>query len=197
MLRTGPLLTGKDVNYSVEAVWNRFNEPLERFIRKRVSDEDMAADLLQDVYVKIHTNIDTLRDTDRLKSWIYQIARNTIYDYYRTRKPHVEIPDELAMPDADDDTSARLAESLLSMIEELPDEYQVALRLTELEGLTQQELAARTGLSLSGAKSRVQRGRKMLREMLLACCHFEFDRHGKVIDYYPECQCCAEVRCAN
>jgi RNA polymerase sigma-70 factor (ECF subfamily) len=83
------------------------------------------------------------------------------------------------------------------MIEELPDEYQVALRLTELEGLTQQELAARTGLSLSGAKSRVQRGRKMLREMLLACCHFEFDRHGKVIDYYPECQCCSEVRCAN
>jgi RNA polymerase sigma-70 factor, ECF subfamily len=197
MLRTSLLLTGEDVNYSVEMVWKTFNEPLERFIRKRVPDEDMAADLLQDVYVKIHTKMDTLRDTDRLQSWIYQIARNTVYDYYRTRKSHLEIPDELAMLDADDDTSARLAEGLRSMIEELPDEYQVALRLTELEGLTQQELAARTGLSLSGAKSRVQRGRKMLREMLLACCHFEFDRHGKVIDYYPECQCCSEVRCAN
>jgi RNA polymerase sigma-70 factor (ECF subfamily) len=197
MLRTGLLLTGKDMNYSVEMIWKTFNEPLERFIRRRVPDEDMAADLLQDVYVKIHTNMDTLRDTDRLQSWIYQIARNTVYDYYRTRKAHLEIPEELAMPDADDDTSARLAEGLRSMIEELPDEYQVALRLTELEGLTQQELAARTGLSLSGAKSRVQRGRKMLREMLLACCHFEFDRHGKVIDYYPECQCCSEVRCAN
>lgn len=185
------------MDYSVEIIWKTFNEPLERFIRKRVSDEDMAADLLQDVYVKIHTNMDTLHDTDRLQSWIYQIARNTVTDYYRTRKAYLQIPDELAMPDADDDTSARLAEGLRSMIEDLPDEYEVAVRLTELEGLTQQELADRTGLSLSGAKSRVQRGRKMLREMLLACCHFEFDRHGKVIDYYPECQCCSEVRCAN
>jgi len=194
------MLTGDGMDYSVEMVWKMFNQPLERFIRRRVPDEDIAADLLQDVYVKIHTNMDTLRDTDRLQSWIYQIARNTVYDYYRTRKSHLELPDEMAMPEidnADNDTSARLAEGLRSMIEELPDEYQVALRLTELEGISQQELAARTGLSLSGAKSRVQRGRKMLREMLLACCHFEFDRHGKVIDYYPECQCCSEVRCAN
>ena len=200
MLQTRLQLMGESMNYSVETVWNTFNEPLERFIRKRVSDEDIAADLLQDVYVKIHTNIATLRDTDRLQSWLYQIARNTVYDYYRTRKSHVEIPDELTMPEIDnatDDISARLAQGLRSMIEYLPDEYQEALRLTELEGITQQELAARTGLSLSGAKSRVQRGRKMLREMLLACCHFEFDRHGKVIDYSPECQCCSASRCAN
>src|SRR5262249_28768354 len=99
MLRTR-LLRG--MNCSVEMVWNKFNEPLERFIRKRVPDEDIA-DLLQDVYVKIHTNMYTLRDTDRLQSWIYQIARNTVTDYYRTRKSYLEIPDELAMPDADDD----------------------------------------------------------------------------------------------
>src|SRR5690348_6982971 len=119
MLRTGHLLTGEGMYYSVEMVWKMFNEPLERFIRKRVSDEDIAADLLQDVYVKIHTNMDTLHDTDRLQSWIYQIARNTVTDYYRTRKAYLQIPDELAVPDADDDTSARLAEGLRSMIEDL------------------------------------------------------------------------------
>ncbi len=185
---------------SVEIIWKTFNTPLERFIRKRVSDEQIAADLLQDVYIKIHTHVDTLHDHDRLESWVYQIARNTVYDFYRTQKSNVEISDILAAPDsieADDDITERLAESLSSMIDCLPQEYQEALRLTEFEGLTQQELAERMGLSLSGAKSRVQRGRKMLREMLLACCHFEFDRRGKVIDYYPHCQCCADGACDN
>lgn len=188
------------MNYSVEMVWNTFNAPLERYIRKRVSDEHIAADLLQDVYVKIHTHIDMLRDDERLQAWVYQIARNTIYDHYRTQKPNAEMSDTLAAPDTveiTDDTAARLAASLHSMIDCLPEEYQVALRLTELEGITQQELATRLGLSLSGAKSRVQRGRKMLREVLLACCHFEFDRLGKVIDYYPRCQCCSDNTCAN
>jgi RNA polymerase sigma-70 factor (ECF subfamily) len=99
--------------------------------------------------------------------------------------------------EADEDIEARLAASLRSMIDCLPEEYREALILTEFEGITQQELAQRLGLSLSGAKSRVQRGRKMLREMLLACCHFEFDRLGKVIDYYPHCQCCADGACEN
>ncbi|MEO8395349.1 MAG: RNA polymerase sigma factor SigZ, partial [Chloroflexota bacterium] len=165
------------MNASVETVWNSFNAPLERFIRSRVADPHIAADLLQDVYVKIHTHVDTLHDTDRLQAWVYQIARNTIYDHYRTQRPSIEISDTLAAPenDATDDITARLAESLQSMIDCLPEDYQVALRLSELEGITQRELATRLGLSLSGAKSRVQRGRKMLRETLLACCHFEFD----------------------
>lgn len=185
---------------STETIWKTFNTPLERFIRKRVSDEQMTADLLQDVYVKIHTHIDTLNNDERLESWVYQIARNTVYDFYRKQKPNVEISDILIAPDtveADEDVTERLAQSLRSMIECLPEEYQEALRLTEFEGLTQQELAERMGLSLSGAKSRVQRGRKILRETLLACCHFEFDRRGKVIDYYPHCQCCADGACES
>lgn len=183
---------------SVETIWNTFNTPLERFIRKRVSDEQTAADLLQDVYVKIHMHMDSLHDHERLESWVYQIARNTVYDFYRTRKSNVEINDSFIAPDTievDEDITERLAQSLHFMIDCLPEEYQEALRLTEFEGITQQELAERMGLSLSGAKSRVQRGRKMLREMLLACCHFEFDRLGKVIDYYPHCQCCADSAC--
>ena len=188
------------MTYSVESVWNSFNKPLERFIRKRVSDERMAADLLQDVYLKIHTRIDTLHDGDRLQSWVYQIARNTVYDYYRSRKSNVELLETVPAAETEepaDDVAARLAQSLRSMLTCLPEEYQEALRLSELEGITQQELATRTGLSLSGAKSRVQRGRKMLREMLLECCHFEFDRRGKVIDYHPHCECCSDSACAN
>jgi RNA polymerase sigma-70 factor, ECF subfamily len=176
------------MNYSVDMVWNAFHEPLERFIRKRVSDEQIAADLLQDVYIKVHTHIDMLRQEDRLQSWIYQIARNTIYDHYRSHKPALIVSETLAAPETietNDDFTPRLAHMVFSMIDYLPEEYQVALRLTELEGITQQELAQQLGLSLSGAKSRVQRGRKLLRTAVLTCCQLEFDRRGKVIDYCP------------
>ncbi|NWG17652.1 MAG: RNA polymerase sigma factor SigZ [Chloroflexi bacterium] len=179
----------------METIWTQFNAPLERFIRQRVPDVQAADDLLQDVYLKVHLNINTLRDDERLQSWVYQIARNAVYDYYRSRRPLDAISDEIAAPDdADDadDITRQLAESVRYMIELLPEGYREALLLADYDGLTQKELAERLGLSLSGAKSRVQRARRMLREMLLACCHFEFDRLGKVIDYYPHCDCCVD-----
>jgi len=77
------------------------------------------------------------------------------------------------------------------MVDSLPADYRQALLLTEYQGLTQRELAQKLGLSVSGAKSRVQRAREKLKAMLLDCCHFEFDRRGKVIDYQPNCACCA------
>jgi RNA polymerase sigma-70 factor (ECF subfamily) len=76
------------------------------------------------------------------------------------------------------------------MIERLPDHYRQAVMLSEIEGLKQREVAIKQGISLSGAKSRVQRGRKMLKEMLMAGCHFEFDHRGTVIDYQENGQYC-------
>jgi RNA polymerase sigma-70 factor, ECF subfamily len=88
-----------------------------------------------------------------------------------------------------------LIPSVKAMVDSLPDTYREALILTEYEGLTQRELAERLGLSLSGAKSRVQRAREKLKAMLLDCCHFEFDRLGKIIDYQPNCTCCTNQEC--
>jgi RNA polymerase sigma-70 factor (ECF subfamily) len=183
---------------TVEAVWDSLNGKLSRFIRSRIDDDAAADDVLQEVYLKIHLNLDSVRAHDRIESWVYQIARNAVHDYYRQRVPTAEIGEDIAVAeadDADDEIVRRLASSVRSMIDLMPDDYREALILTEYDGLTQAQLAQRLGISLSGAKSRVQRGRKMLREMLLACCHFQFDRLGKVLDYYPRCQCCAEGRC--
>jgi RNA polymerase sigma-70 factor (ECF subfamily) len=89
---------------------------------------------------------------------------------------------------------ARLAFSLRETAEELEEPYREALILTEYEGLTQAEYAARAGLSLSGAKSRVQRAREKLKQLLLDCCHFELDRRGGIIDFYPRCCRCDSGR---
>ncbi len=184
---------------TTEQIWEAFHPQLKHFILTRIPDEDNAEDILQEVFLKIHTHIDTLRDQEKLQSWLYQITRNTITDYYRTHKATVELSEALVLPvepEVEDDVVKELIPSVKAMVESLPDEYRQALLLTEHEGLTQRELADRLGLSLSGAKSRVQRAREKLKTMLLDCCHFEFDRLGKVIDYQPRCACCRNQECS-
>jgi RNA polymerase sigma-70 factor (ECF subfamily) len=177
----------------VEAVYNEFDAQLRRFIRRRVSDADAVEDILQEVYVRIHARIHTLRDKGKLQSWIYQIARHAVIDYYRSQKPAAELPEALPLLDDSDenDVVRELAPSVKAMINCLPEKYRQALLLTDYQGLTQKEVAERLGLSWSGAKSRVQRAREKLKDMLLDCCHFELDRRGNILSYQPRCACCA------
>jgi RNA polymerase sigma-70 factor (ECF subfamily) len=179
---------------TTERVWEEFHPKLKQFVLRRVPDEQSSEDIIQDVFLKIHTRIDTLRNEEKLQSWIYQIARNAIADYYREHRATSDLSDAtllLEEPAAEDDIVKELIPSIKAMVDSLPPDYREALLLTEYEGLTQRELAQRLGLSLSGAKSRVQRAREKLKTMLLDCCHFEFDRRGQVIDYQPKCSCCA------
>jgi RNA polymerase sigma-70 factor, ECF subfamily len=181
---------------TVEHIWHEFAEKLGQFIRARVSDPATAEDILQDVFVKIQRRLGQLQDPDKLQSWIYLIARNAVIDHYRTRKETVEVPETLpAQPAEDDPEIEGLKASFRRMIYSLPEPYRDALVLTELQGLTQKEMAERLGVSLSGAKSRVQRGREQLKEMLHECCTFEFDRRGRVLECQPRphggCQECS------
>jgi RNA polymerase sigma-70 factor, ECF subfamily len=178
---------------ALEPLWEQYCCRLLSFIRSRVADEAEADDILQEVFLRVHANLCCLPPPPRLEPWIYQITRNLIIDHYRRRRDLVEIPESLpAAPDLpEDDPEARLALSLAEMIEQLPERDRQALLLTEYQGLSQKELAEHLGISYSGAKSRVQRARTKLMELFLACCHFELDRRGRIIDYYARCCCCA------
>lgn len=183
---------------TTEHIWEEFHPRLKQFIRTRIPDEHNVEDILQDVFLKIHTRIDSLRDEEKLQSWLYQIARHAIADYYRAHKATVELSEAILLPEDpvfDDDVVKDILPSVKFMVNSLPDEYREALLLTEYEGLTQRELGERLGLSFSGAKSRVQRAREKLKVMLLDCCHFEFDRLGKIVDYQPKCACCTNHGC--
>lgn len=183
---------------TTEKLWETFHIGLKHFILQRVPDEQSAEDVLQETFLKIHMHIQTLRDEEKLQSWMYQVARNAIADYYRQQKATVALLEALPIPDepvVEDEVIQDLIPSVKAMVESLPASYREALILTEYEGLSQRELAQRLGLSFSGAKSRVQRAREKLRKMLLDCCHFEFDRLGKIIDYEPNCQCCTDEGC--
>jgi RNA polymerase sigma-70 factor (ECF subfamily) len=176
----------------VELLWDQYSRRLKAFIRSRVNDDADAEDILQETFIRIHRALCCQEDWDRPEAWIYQIARNLIIDHYRRRRELSEIPENLpAEPDMPEhDPQAELALSLKETLAELPQPYRQALVMTEYEGLSQKEMAERLGISLSGAKSRVQRAREMLRGLLLSCCHFELDRRGRIMDYYERCSCC-------
>jgi RNA polymerase sigma-70 factor (ECF subfamily) len=177
---------------NVTFLWEQYNQRLGAFIRSRVGDDD-ADDILQEVFIRVHRHLCCQPDWEKPESWFYQIARNLIIDHYRKRREMAEVPENLpAEPDLpEDDPQATLTLSLTSLVNELPEPYRQALLATEYQELSQKELAESLGISLSGAKSRVQRAREKLRDMLLNCCHFEFDRRGRVVDYYQRCCCCA------
>jgi len=180
------------MNDPLEQMWDQYSQRLGAFIRGRVEEDAEAEDILQEVFIRIHRNLCCQEDWNKPEAWIYQIARNLIIDHYRRRRELMEIPESLpAEPDLPEvDPEAILALDLKEMIDELPEHYRQALILTEYQGMSQKQLAESLGISLSGAKSRVQRAREQLRDMLLRCCHFEFDRRGRVVDYYQRCCCC-------
>lgn len=173
-------------------IWSRLSADLRRFIRRRVPDDATADDLLQEVFVRIHRGLPTLTSDDRLTSWVYRIARNTLIDYYRQRSS-APVPsdfiDELPETYSGHDHRTRILEHagewLTEIIDTLPPTYRQAVRLAEVEGLAQQEIAQRLGLSLSATKSRIQRSRLAFKEALLKCCQFGFDRRGNLTSCDP------------
>ena len=176
-----------------EQLWETFSAPLYQFIRNRVPDAHSAEDILQDVFLKMHTHIDTLRTPDRLTSWIYQITRNAIADYYRSRRPTAELVETIPEMEkvGDDDVLRELSPCVAAMVATLPEAYGEALRLTEYQGLSQKALSEQLGISFSGAKSRVQRARAKLQDLILGCCRIERDHRGAIMhaEPGPDCAC--------
>jgi RNA polymerase sigma-70 factor, ECF subfamily len=174
---------------TINDLWTELGERVRRFVRSRVNDAATADDLAQDVMLKVQTNLATLPAEERLPAWVLAIARNALIDYYRARavREHADIADLEPVADAGEDERQdalrELTPCLMRMVEQLPEPYRTAMTLADFQGLSQQEVADRAGISLSGAKSRVQRARQMLREMVEDCCRIERDGRGNAFDF--------------
>ncbi|MFA7429322.1 MAG: sigma-70 family RNA polymerase sigma factor [Rhodospirillaceae bacterium] len=168
--------------------WDQFGRALHGFIRRRVDSPEDADEILQDVMLRVHRAAAGGQAGERLRPWVYGIARNAIIDHYRARAARgvsVEVPDDLSADPAGNTALGELTGCLAPVLAALPPAYAEALRLADLEGLTQQEVADRLGLSLSGTKARVQRARRMVRGDLEKCCRLSFGPGGALIDATP------------
>jgi RNA polymerase sigma-70 factor (ECF subfamily) len=191
------------MNTSTEKIWIDFNAALRGFILKHVPNQDAADDILQEVFFKIIVNLENLQDDNRIQAWLYRITRNTIADYYRKRDLPVALPAKLenaqGEPETVEDRSAELGPCVQALMGRLPEKYRHSLVLTEFEGLTQKDMGQKLGLTVSGAKSRVQRAKGQMKDLLLDCCQFNLDRRGHVLDYRPTSadspDCCGDPDC--
>ncbi len=170
------------------ALWREQRARLRACVARRVRDADAVDDIVQDIYVRAHVGLHALRSEERIAPWLYRIAANTIADHFRAQRPTEELPEDLPAPERERDCTAELARCVAPFLAGLPELYRAALQLSEIDGLPQREVAERPGLSLSGAKSRVQRGRKLLRERFLACCEVEATAGG--LDCAPRTRSC-------
>jgi len=176
---------------TIESIWKDYHLKLYNFVNKRVNDTSLSEDIVQEIMIKVNTKLDSLESSQKMKSWIYQIARNTIIDYYRAKKTFDELPPYLISPETDQIKQARqeISGCLNVLIGNLPSGYREAITLSEIEGFTQKEVASKQNLSISGAKSRIQRARSLLKNMLTECCTFEMDHQERFIDYQAKTDC--------
>lgn len=175
------------MNAPLTAAWSELERRLRPFVARRVPPVDVD-DVMQDVFVRMQRGLPALRDDARLTPWLFQIARSAVADHGRTRSRHplpIDAPDDPPAPPTDDDDAAArdLATCLVGFVARLPSPYREAVTLVELEGQTGRAAADLIGISVSGMKSRVQRGRARLREMLDTCCEIAVDARGRVTDF--------------
>lgn len=181
----------------VAPVFLQYEEQLKGFIRRRIADEDDSKDLLQQVLLKLYRHCEKLPEVQNMQAWLYQITRNTLNDYFKeaarrgrmgNEQEAVEVPEQ--------SLHKEVTEYIRPMIALLPLKYAKPLIMSDLEGIPQQEVANRLGISLSGAKSRIQRAREKLREIIIECCLLELDRNGKLLslDIKDSCGCLQQVK---
>lgn len=166
------------------AIWNDFHKELRAYIAKTVRNQADTDDILQDVFMKIICNIEKINQAKNLKQYLYSIVKNAINDYFnnqQNKNRDTEIP-YLQQENEADSLNIIIADKLEPFINQLPEKYKEALLKTELQNVSQKELAQQLNISYSGAKSRVQRGKEKLKEQLLACCVFQSDIYGNITE---------------
>jgi RNA polymerase sigma-70 factor (ECF subfamily) len=183
---TGPVATPTSDNLCEQAwqVWQEHTQSLRRFLHQRTREHALTDDLLSDVMLKAYKNCERLAEVRDVRAWLVRVAQNTLTDHYRKKK-FTELPGEDVLTAAEESLlpEQRLAGCLGEMLLLLPEDDRYPLQWADLEGLSQQEVANRLGISLSGAKSRIQRARVKLRQLLEACCSIETDAQGRISDY--------------
>ncbi|MBX3734305.1 MAG: sigma-70 family RNA polymerase sigma factor [Verrucomicrobiae bacterium] len=177
---------------TVEELWADFAGRMRNFIRSRVRHHADSEDILQEVFLKIHRNLPSLRADQKMEAWVWRIVRHAIADHFRDQRTGDPLLHDVEPATERSADLPDLACCLREFVDQLTPAHRDALRLTDWEGLTQADLARHLGLSISGTKSRIQRARAALKSRLDACCRFELDRRGTLIEATPREPACED-----
>ncbi|MDO8177415.1 MAG: sigma-70 family RNA polymerase sigma factor [Undibacterium sp.] len=167
------------------AAWSSHERELRSWLRHRLGNTAEAEDLLQDLFLKALRQGERFCSVQNARAWLFEVARNALADRLRVARETVELPDDLSATMVDIDAVDTLTTCLPRVLSELSAEDREAITLCDLQGMPQATFALSKGLSLSAAKSRVQRARQRLRERMLEGCQVQLDHAGRVSDFVP------------
>ncbi|MGF1703972.1 RNA polymerase sigma factor SigZ [Photobacterium makurazakiensis] len=178
---------------NVEVVWNEYSSSLKAFLHSKVSDHDDVDDLLQDILIKTHHNLNNLKERSKVKSWLFQIANNSIIDFYRKKARAKDLTeDDLWYKEDDVTIHQELSECVVPMLQALPKADADMLIAIEINGQSQKEYAEEKGIKYSTLKSRVQKSREKMHGLFQECCDLSLDSHGNVMGYEEKENSCGK-----
>ncbi|MCK6263384.1 RNA polymerase sigma factor SigZ [Vibrio sp. ZSDE26] len=176
----------------IETVWSEYRTSLKAFLHKNVSNPDDVDDLLQEILIKTYNNLGKIKDKNKIKPWLFQIANNTIIDFYRkSGKTTEEINDDVWETEPEEIVQ-ELSTCVVPFIKALPDEHADLLTEIEIKGVSQKEYAQSKGIKYSTLKSRVQKSRTLLHKLFNDCCDFSIDSQGNLLDYEKKTSQCGK-----
>jgi RNA polymerase sigma-70 factor (ECF subfamily) len=167
------------------AAWTAHQSELRGWLRRQLGNPAEADDLLQDLFVKALRQGERFCSVHNARAWLFEVARNTLADKLRVARETVQLPEDMAAPSDETDTVDSLTACLPRVLSELSAEDREAITLCHLQGMAQADFAAAMGLSLSAAKSRVQRARRRLKQRMTEGCQVQLDEAGRVSDFVP------------
>lgn len=169
-----------------QKIWKQFNEELYFFILKKVKNETATNDIFQNTFLKIHKNLHQLKEEEKLKAWVFQIARNEIKNYFKQESHY--IADIIRDTEAFSEKYQNIC-CFDKFINDLPIIYKEPVELVYIKGKKQQEAAEILDISLANVKARIRRAKNILKQNFNQCCKYEFDRNGSLIGE-PDCSKC-------
>lgn len=174
----------------VRAVMVEIHQDLLRFLARRLGNDDEAADVLHDFYVKVLSRIDDLRDTDKLRAWMRRVLETTLVDYYRaqSRRRQTELDyhnTETLQRSAKsaDELDLMVCMCLYKLLLTLKSDYAEILWRADLMGEPRRQTAAALNIAESNLRVRLHRARQALRRRLEQTCR-TCPIHG-----YLDCDC--------
>lgn len=170
-------------------VWDTYSEDVKHFIFSKIKDAAVTDDVLQETFIKIHIKLETLKDADKLKSWVFSIARHTVMDYFRSQDAQDPMADDISVSEPQP-TEHTKEDCLRGIIKSLPKKYRTPLILADIQGLKQAQISEQLHLPLSTIKSQIQRGRKLIAQGFVDCCDFKINDSGHLVGELKEREHC-------
>lgn len=173
----------------VSSLWIEYKSGLKYYILKKLKNEDLAEELSHEVLMKIYNSCCSGNEIKNIRSWMYQIAHNTVIDYLKKENKFTNEVTEIFEVD-ENNTYKEAEEFVKPLIKLLPDKYAIPLLLSDIEGINQKEVAKKMNLSLTATKSRIQRARNLLKNKIIECSNLEINEKGNPIsiEIKPDCK---------